>query len=72
MLFSNLRKRHQMRREDADAIIEKAKTEAPLDLEKGDIPAMILAALIVFLPFILAISGVMYLLWWVIFNVWGG
>jgi hypothetical protein len=31
---------------------------------------MIIAVLIVFVPFILAIGGAMFLLWWFIFNVW--
>jgi len=61
-----------MTREEADAIIERSKSEPPLDLERGDLTAMILAAIIVFLPFILLISGAMGLLWWLIFRVWGG
>ena len=59
-------------RKDADEIIERSKTEAPLELEKGDIPAMILAAIMVFLPFVLALGGAMILLWLFIFFVWGG
>jgi len=56
----------------ADEIIERSKTEEPLELEKGDIPAMILAALIVFLPFVLAISGVMIVVGLLFIFVWGG
>ena len=63
--------RRKFTRKDADEIIERAKTEEPLELEKGDIPAMILAALVVFLPFVLALGGVMILLWYFIFFVWG-
>jgi len=64
-------KRKKMTREEADAIIEKAKTEAPIELEKGDLPAMFFAALIVFVPFILLLGGAMIFLWWFIFYVWG-
>ena len=71
-MFLGNRKRPRMTREEADAIIEKAKSEAPLELEKGDKLAMFLAALAVFLPFILVISGVFVLFWWLIFRVWGG
>ena len=63
--------RRKFTRKDADEIIERAKTEEPLELEKGDIPAMILAALMVFLPFVLALGGAMILLWFFIFFVWG-
>jgi hypothetical protein len=72
MFLSKKLKRPAMTREEADAIINKAKTEEPLQLEKGDIPAMIFAALIVFLPFVLAIGGSMVLLWFLIFYMWGG
>ena len=65
-------KRPRMTRAEADAIIEKAKTEAPLELEKGDLGAMIVAAIIVFMPFILLFSGVMLLAWWLVFGVLGG
>jgi len=71
-MFLGKLKRPKMTRAEADAIIEKSKSEAPLELEKGDIKAMILAAIIVFLPFILVFSGVLGLLWWFIFHVWGG
>ena len=64
-------KRPRMTRAEADAIIERSKTEEPLDLEKGDLKAMILAAFIVFLPFVLGISGAFAFLYWFIFNVWG-
>jgi dihydroxyacid dehydratase/phosphogluconate dehydratase len=72
MFLSKKLKRPRMTREEADAIIERAKTEAPLELEKGDIPAMMLAAVIVFLPFILVLGGSMVFLWWFIFHVWAG
>jgi len=71
-MFLGKLKRPRMTREEADAIIERSKSEPPLDLERGDLTAMILAAIIVFLPFILFISGAMGLLWWLIFRVWGG
>ena len=66
-----VKKRRKMTSEEADAIIERSKTEEPIELEKGDIPAMILAAIIVFLPFILALGTAMLILWWFIFSVWG-
>jgi len=70
MFLSKKHKRPKMTREEADAIIERSKTEEPLELEKGDIKAMILAAFIVFLPFVLAFSGALGLLYWFIFHVW--
>ena len=66
------RLKRKFTRKDANEIIERSKTEAPLELEKGDIPAMVLAAIMVFLPFVLALSGVILLLWLLIFVVWGG
>jgi len=71
MLLSN-KMRRKFTRKEADEIIERAKTEAPLELEKGDIPAMILAALMVFVPFTLALGGGLLLLWVFIFFVLGG
>ena len=71
-MFSGKKKRSRMTREQADAIIEKAKTEEPLELEKGDKLAMFFAALIVFVPFVLLLSGVLVFVWWFIFHVWGG
>ena len=69
MLLSKKLKR-RMTSEEADAIIERSKTEPPLELEKGDIPAMILAGIIVFFPVVLAIGGTLAFLYWFIFNVW--
>lgn len=66
------KRKERFTREDADAILERAKTEAPLDLEKGDIPAMFIAAVRVFLPFVLAICGTLLLVWFFIFYIWGG
>jgi len=70
-MFLGKLKRPKMTKEEANSIIERSKTEEPLELEKGDLLAMILAALGVFMPFILGISGSLLLLWWLIFNVWG-
>ena len=63
--------KRRMTRAEADAIIERAKTEEPLKVEKGDRLAMFLAALIVFVPVVLAIIGVLVFAWWFIFYVWG-
>ena len=71
-MFLGKYRRKRMTRAEANAVIEKAKYEAPLELEKGDIPAMILAALIVFVPFILVIAGTLGLIWFLIFVVIGG
>jgi len=70
MFLPRRMKRPKMTREEIDAIMEKTKTEEPLELEKGDKPAMLLAALIVFLPFLLAIIGPLIFVYWFIFNVW--
>lgn len=71
MFFGGPKKRPKMTKEEANAIIQRAQTEEPLDLEKGDFAAMIIAALMVFLPFLLALSGSLLLLWWLLFHVLG-
>ena len=63
--------RKRMTHEAADAIMEKAKTEKPLELERGDLGAMILAAIIVYVPFLLLFGGALGFVWWFIFYVWG-
>jgi len=65
MFLGKLKKRFT--REDADAIIERAKTEAPLELEKGDLPAMFIAAFLVFAPFVLAFAAVFVIVWFIFF-----
>jgi len=72
MFLSRKMKRPKMTNEEMNAILEKAKTEPPLELEKGDLKAMIIAAFIVFFPFILVFAGTLIFLYWFIFNVWGG
>jgi len=69
-MFLGKFKRPRMTSTEAKAIIEKSKSEAPLELEKGDLKAMLLAAIIVFVPFIAAFAGALGLLHWFIFNVW--
>jgi hypothetical protein len=71
-MFLSRKKKRRLTGEDIDAIMERTKKEDPLELEKGDIPAMILAALMVFLPFVLVLGGGLLLLWFLIFSVWGG
>ena len=70
MLMSKMMKKNRMTRERADEIIEKSKSEPPLELEKGDLPAILLAAFITFTPFILVLGGAMWFVYWFIFNVW--
>ena len=72
MLLSKKIKRPRMTRKEADAIIEKSRSEPSLELEKGDIKAMIIAGIVVFLPFVLAFAGALGFLYWFIFFVWGG
>ena len=67
-MFLSRKLKKRFTREDADAIIERSKTEAPLELEKGDLPAMLIAAFMVFAPFVLAFGGVFVLLWFLIFG----
>jgi hypothetical protein len=68
-LFKN-RKRPRMTVEEADAIIAKSRDEAPLELEKNDIKAIIIAGLIVFVPFVLIFGGALYFVYWFIVNIW--
>ena len=57
--------KRRLTREKADAIIERAKTEEPLELEKGDKLAMLFAGLLVFVPFALVLAGAMLLVMWI-------
>ena len=70
-MFLGKNKRRKMTRAEMDAIIEKSKTEKPLELEKGDRLAMFMAALIVFVPVVLALVGALVFVWWFVFHVWG-
>jgi len=70
-MFLRREQKKRMTRQQANEILERAKTEEPLELEKGDLLAMILAALKVFVPIIVIFSGALILLWWFIFSVWG-
>ncbi|MCL2187693.1 MAG: hypothetical protein FWC16_01485 [Defluviitaleaceae bacterium] len=70
MLFLPRHMKRGMTREQANEIIEKSKGEPPLDLEKGDIKAMIMAAIIVFAPVVLIFGGSLWFVYWFIFNVW--
>jgi uncharacterized membrane protein len=72
MFLPKKMKRSRMTSEEAKAIMERAKTEAPLELEKGDLTAMILAAFVVFMPVVLLFCGALYFAYWFLFNVWGG
>jgi len=72
MFLSKKQKRPRMTREEANAIIERAKTEDPLELEKGDKFAIYLAALRIFVPFVAALAGSVFVLWWLVFHVWWG
>jgi hypothetical protein len=71
MLLSRKLKR-KMSNAEMDAIIERSKTEEPLELEKGDITAMLIAGFVVFMPVVLAIGGTLAFLYWFFFNVWAG
>lgn len=71
-MFLSRKMKRKFTREEADAIIEKAKTEEPLQLEKNDLKAIMLAAAIVFVPFVLVFVGVMGLMFMFISRIWGG
>lgn len=44
--------------------LERAQNEAPLELERGDLKAIIIAALLAFIPIIVGLGGMMFLLYW--------
>jgi len=44
--------------------MQRVKQEKPLDLEKGDLPAIFLAAAITFLPMIALLVGIVLLVYW--------
>lgn len=67
MFFSGKRwkeSKEQTTRARIREIEERARHEESLELEKGDIPAMIIAALMVFIPFLIFFCGALLLLWW--------
>jgi hypothetical protein len=45
---------------------EKNFAQVKPELEKGDVPAMVIAALITFMPFVLAIVGLLLLIAWLL------
>jgi hypothetical protein len=49
---------------DVKKIEERHRTEEKEPLEKGDLLAMMIAAFLVFLPAVLLLIGVVYLLLW--------
>lgn len=59
-LFASGRKRKM----DIAAIEARAKTEKPLEIEKGDWLAMMVAGFVVFMPFVLLICGGLFLVTW--------
>ena len=65
-------KRRRMTAAEADAIWERTRGEEPLELEKNDLRAIILASLAVFVPFVLAFSGLLFFVWVFIIFIWGG
>jgi len=69
-MFLRKDQKKRMTRQEADAILERARHEEPLELEKGDMTAIILAAFKVFIPIILLFAGGMALLMWLILGVW--
>ena len=46
---------------DPEKSEERLKSEPPIELEKGDLKAMIIAGFIVFGPFVLIVGGIMAL-----------
>ena len=48
---------------------EKKFAQVRPELEKNDLPAMVIAALIVFMPYVLAIIGVLLLIAWLLGGV---
>jgi hypothetical protein len=69
-MFLRKNQKRTMTRKEADAIIERSKTEEPLEMEKGDLKAIMIAAFMVFAPFVIAFGGALWLLYLFIFNVW--
>ena len=59
-------RRDQKRKIDVKAIEQRVKSEDSLDLEKGDLPAIFIAAFAVFMPFVLGLSGVLVLMYWIL------
>jgi len=49
---------------DADGIIERTKNEPELELEKGDLKAIIIAAMVVMLPALVVFVSVVLFVYW--------
>lgn len=59
-------RKSQKRRVDVEAVMNRTKTEKSLRLEKGDLPAIIIAAFAVFTPFLLVFTGALAFAYWLI------
>ena len=60
MFFS----RYKRNKVDADKILAKTKEEPPLELEKGDLKAIFIAAMLVLFPILLAFIGALLFIFW--------
>ena len=45
---------------------EKNFSETCKELEKGDVPAMVIAAFVTFMPYVLAVVALMFFLAWIL------
>lgn len=59
MFFSRNRKKLNPKK-----TMERVKQEKRLDLEKGDLTAILIAAFITFVPMILVLAGVVFFAFW--------
>lgn len=56
--------RHGRKKLNVNKVIEQTKKEPELELEKGDITAIIIAAVITLLPILLVIVGGLLFVYW--------
>lgn len=56
--------RYSRRKKEADEILERTKTEDGLDLEKGDVLAIFIAAFITLMPILLVLFASVGLIYW--------
>jgi len=54
------------RKAKAEEIEKRVKNEKPLDLEKGDLKAIIIAAFITMLPILLGLIAVVLIIYWLL------
>ena len=63
MFFFGRGRNHRIKHKET---MERVKDEEPLPLEKRDLPAIFIAAFVVFMPFLVGFAALTFLLFWLL------